>query len=414
MREYGVVSPMFWIGETGRALRKNPNAQRVAIYLMTAPSSEMTGVFYCPLSSILNDVGIFEAPCKSLASPSEGAKEGWSDPLEGVKQAILTLIELDFCFYDFESEFVFVKEMARWQIGESLKEKDNRVVGLRKYVKSMPKPIAARFLKRYNDDFHLGFDLDDYAEWLKGKPSPDKAPSMPLARGYIEPLRSQEQEQKQEQKYINTNKQQTEVSEAMEPSADESVCCVSSCEDNFSEDEVIDAPIKVQIEHAQLKNLDKIEDDKKPLTLVELIAACKTFGIRLSHTPKTEAIANRKTVNLVVLRECVKAWNGTNTGTGYFIGILENASKDPNSILPHDKREKPELSAETITDKQAGYFASRLVKDVSFQSTFGVGHQTFDTFIDQVTQRLHDPEYFKEYMPWMQKLGFIPTRREAV
>lgn len=211
----------------------------------------------------------------------------------------------------------------------------------------------------------------------------------------------------------NTNKQQTEVSEAVEPSADESVCCVSSCEDNFSEDEVIDAPVKVQIEHAQLGDLEKIEDEKKPLTLVELITACKTFGIRLSHTSKTEAIANRKTVTLAVLRECAKAWKATSTGTGYFVGILENASKDPNSILPHDKREKPELSAETITDKQAGYFASRLVKDNSFRSTFGVGHQSYDTFIDQVTARLRDPEYFKEYLPWMQKLGFIPTRREA-
>lgn len=214
--------------------------------------------------------------------------------------------------------------------------------------------------------------------------------------------------------HINTNKQQTEVSEAIETPKNDSVCSVSSCEDNFSEDEVIDAPVKVQIEHAQLGALENISDEKKPLTLVELITACKTFGIKLGHTQKTETIANRKTVNLVVLRECVKAWKGTNTGTGYFIGILENASKDPNSILPHEKREKPELSAETITDKQAGYFASRLVKDVSFQTTFGVGHQSFDTFIDQVTQRLHDPEYFKEYMPWMRKLGFISTDREAV
>lgn len=170
----------------------------------------------------------------------------------------------------------------------------------------------------------------------------------------------------------------------------------------------------MQIEHIQLQNLDKIEDEKKPLNLVELITACKTFGIRLSHTPKTEAIANRKTITLTVLRECVKAWKGTNTGTGYFIDILENASKDPDSILPHDKREKPELSAETITDKQAGYFASRLVKDASFQSTFGVGHQSFDTFIDQVTQCLHDPEYFNEYKSWMQKLGFMSTKKEAI
>ena len=411
MREYGVVSPMFWIGETGRALRKNPNAQRVAIYLMTAPSSEMTGVFYCPLSSILNDVGIFEAPCKPLVSSSEGALERVHSPLEGVKQAILSLMKLDFCFYDFESEFVFVKEMARWQIGESLKEKDNRVVGLRKYVKSMPKPIAARFIERYNEDFHLGFDLEEYSQWSKGKPSPDKAPCKPLQRGYMEPLRSQEQEQEQEQE-INTNKQQTEVC-TEEPAREDGVCSVSSCEDIFSEDEVIDAPVKVQIEHAQLGALENISNEKKPLTLIALITACKTFGIKLSHTPKTEAIANRKTVNLFVLRECVKAWKGTNTGTGYFIGILENASKDPNSILPHEKREKPELSAETITDKQAGYFASRLVKDVSFQSTFGVGHSSFDTFIAQVTQRLHDPEYFKEYTPWMQKLGFMSTKREA-
>lgn len=210
----------------------------------------------------------------------------------------------------------------------------------------------------------------------------------------------------------NTNKQLTHT-EAIEPSADESVCCVSSCEDNFSEDEVIDAPVKVQIEHAQLENLDKIEDDNKPLTLVELITACKTFGIRLCHTPKTEAIADRKTVTLPVLRECAKTWKATSTGTGYFVGILDNASKDPQSVLPHEKREKPELSAENITDKQAGYFASKLVLDNSFRSTFGIGHQTYDTFIAQVSSRLHDPEYFKEYLPWMQKLGFVSTRREV-
>lgn len=77
--------------------------------------------------------------------------------------------------------------------------------------------------------------------------------------------------------HINTNKQQTEVSEAIETPEDNSVCSVSSCEDNFSEDEVIDAPVKVQIEHAQLQNLDKIEDEKKPLTLVDLIPPYDLF-----------------------------------------------------------------------------------------------------------------------------------------
>lgn len=224
------------------------------------------------------------------------------------------------------------------------------------------------------------------------------------------PYRNQEQEQEQ---YINTNKQNTEVSEA-KTSTDESVCFVSSCEDCFDEGETFDAPVKVQAEQKQLEHLQDTVDETKPLTLVELITACKTFGIRLSHTPKAEAIANRKTVTLAVLRECAKTWKATSTGTGYFVGILENASKDPQSILPHEKREKPELSAETISDKQAGYFSSRLVKDASFQSTFGIGHQSFDTFIDQVTQRLHDPEYFKEYLPWLQKLGLISSKKEAV
>lgn len=194
MRDYGQVSPMFWIGETGRALRKNPDAQRVALYFMTAPSSEMTGVFYCPLLSILNDVGYFYL----LGSPSEGSLEGVVSPIEGVKQAIFELQRLGFCFYDFESEFVFVSEMARWQIAQELKPTDNRVVNVRKLVKAMPKNMAALFLKRYNDVYHLGFDPEIWIDPYLNK-GIIEAPLKPLERGLLKPLRSQEQEQEQEQ-----------------------------------------------------------------------------------------------------------------------------------------------------------------------------------------------------------------------
>ncbi len=198
MRDYGKVSPRFWIGETGRKLRKMPDAQRIAMYLMTAPMAEMTGVFYCPIATILNDVG---APYEGLQRESEGASKGLArgqeDPskghqrgVEGVKRALEALKELDFCFYDFESEFVFVKEMARCQIAEKLKPSDNQVKGIRKLVENMPKPMRARFIERYNKDFSLGFD-----EEIEEKPaSPLEAPS--------EPLRSQEQEQEQD---INKN-----------------------------------------------------------------------------------------------------------------------------------------------------------------------------------------------------------------
>lgn len=196
MRDYGIVSPRFWIGETGRKLRKMPDAQRIALYLMTAPMAEMTGVFYCPVATILNDVG---APCEGLASAYEGASEGLARGdvppseghqrgIEGVKRALKTLQELDFCFYDFESEFVFVKEMACWQIAEKLKPSDNRVKGIRRAVENFPKPMRTRFLARYNEDFSLGFEVE--------KQQKNEAPS--------EPLRSQEQEQEQEQD-INKN-----------------------------------------------------------------------------------------------------------------------------------------------------------------------------------------------------------------
>lgn len=173
MRDYGMVSPRFWIGETGRKLRSMPYAQRVAMYLLTAPASEMTGVYYCPVATILNDVGL---PSESLARDHEGA-------LKAVKEALKTLRSLNFCEFDFDSEYVFVKEMARWQIAEKLKPTDNRVKGIIKTVESMPEPMRARFIARYNGDFSLGFEVE--------KQQKNEAPS--------EPLRSQEQEQEQEQ-----------------------------------------------------------------------------------------------------------------------------------------------------------------------------------------------------------------------
>ena len=180
MRDYGIVSPRFWIGATGKELRKHPYAQRVALYLMSAPSSEMTGVYYCPVTSILFEVG----------SPFDAPSKGLQEQIDAVKEALSILSDLDFCLYDFESEYVFVKEMARWQIAESLKPSDKRVIAVRKAVASMPLAFQRAFVERYNVDFCLGFSADEIAKIA----SPIEAPSMPH--------RSQEQEQEQEQKHI--------------------------------------------------------------------------------------------------------------------------------------------------------------------------------------------------------------------
>jgi hypothetical protein len=168
MRDYSTVSPKFWIGATGKALRGDPPAQLLALYLVTSPHSSMTGVFYCPVAYMAHETGL---------------------TLQGAQKALSRLIEVGFCDFDDATDTIFVVRMASFQVGDDLKEKDNRVIGIRKEVERMPRGlIRQRFIALYGKSFRL----DDLAE----KDSPPEAPS--------EPLRSQEQEQEQEQEEKNS------------------------------------------------------------------------------------------------------------------------------------------------------------------------------------------------------------------
>jgi len=163
MRDYGVVSPKFWIGETGKLLRGDPEAQVLALYLITSPHSNMTGIFHCPILYMSHETGI---------------------PIEGAGKALARLIEAGFCRYESATETVFVVRMAAFQIGEGLKAGDKRVIGLRKEVARMPNsPLKSMFLNIYGEKFQL-------ADLAKND-SPCEAPS--------EPHRSQDQDQDQEQ-----------------------------------------------------------------------------------------------------------------------------------------------------------------------------------------------------------------------
>ena len=159
MRDYGVVSPKFWIGETGKALRGNAEAQLVALYLMTCPHANMIGVFHCPLVYISHETGI---------------------SFEGASKALASLSEAQFCTYDTSTETVFVHRMAAYQVGETLKAEDNRVKSVVKEWQNIgPALLQQAFFAIYSEAFHLPTTTK--------KKSPSKAPP--------KPLRSQEQEQ---------------------------------------------------------------------------------------------------------------------------------------------------------------------------------------------------------------------------
>lgn len=135
MRPYGTVSPLFWTGRTGKALRTDRDAQVVALYLMTNPHSHQTGMYYLPLMYMAHESGL---------------------TIEGARKALTRLSEDSFCEYDEASEWVWVREMAAWQIGTALSVNDKRCKGVQQYLESMPNlPFVQRFVARYRVDFHL-------------------------------------------------------------------------------------------------------------------------------------------------------------------------------------------------------------------------------------------------------------------
>lgn len=159
MRDYSKVEPKMWHGKTMKALRKSPDGLVVALYLMTSPSSNMLGLYAQPILYMAYETGLGE---------------------EGARKGLQSCIDAGFCSYDEESEFVFVHEMACYQIAPELKAADLRCKGIQKDYEALPdNPFLGAFYERYADVFHL--------TKARGIEAPTK------------PLRSQEQEQEQEQ-----------------------------------------------------------------------------------------------------------------------------------------------------------------------------------------------------------------------
>ncbi len=169
MRDYAKVAPQFWTGRTGKLIRSlGHEAQVLALYLMTGPNANMIGLYYLPIPTMAHETG---------------------SPLEGASKALRSLCEVDFCAYDEDAEVVWVREMARFQIGESLDGKDKRIAGVMREFESVPKSrLHNDFWSRYSEPFSL----------------PARELDKPLRRGFegpSEPLRSQDQDQDQDQKH---------------------------------------------------------------------------------------------------------------------------------------------------------------------------------------------------------------------
>lgn len=163
-RDYSTLRSAFWTGDTGKRIRKRgDDAVVVALYLVSAPTANMIGLYYLPLPTLAHETG---------------------RPIEGALKALASLSEEGFAHYDEASETIWVPQMAYYQIGESLKASDNRCVSVLKQANEHRKSrYFSAFVERYWDAYSLP----------KQKPlgSPSEAPS--------DPLGSQDQEQDQDQ-----------------------------------------------------------------------------------------------------------------------------------------------------------------------------------------------------------------------
>lgn len=340
MRKYSSITPKFWIGKTGRKLRGDISAKLVAAYLLSCPNNEMTGVFYCPLCQISAETGLpLEAPSVPLPSPFQG-------PLKGIREALETLQREDFAIYDYESEYVFVKKMALFQIAQELKPTDKRITGLKTAIESMPENFKYLFIKEYNECFNLGFKdipAPDFKEFSSQTQDENKTSASPI-EAPSKALRSQEQEQEQET-YTRTEKSEKhpEVSEdfagrvSEKPSfsktdpTEEELPLLNAEEEKdtqptVSKTEKVQKGGKVKNESSALQKPDDVPIDRWNDFIAHRKAIKKPFNSYALKLMQTECKKAGWTMTEAIERVLAEGW------TGFKAEYVKDEWKNPNAV----------------------------------------------------------------------------------
>lgn len=144
-----MLFPTFWTGKTGRDLLAAGNkAQLLALYLLSNPAANYTGIYRLPMATMAEDLGL---------------------ELSEVRDTMSAIESTGFARYDGRTKYVWIVESARLQLGE-LKAADNKV----KYVNT-------EFAKLPTDCAFLSDYYAKYARALHLKPRAD-LPAYAVAR----------------------------------------------------------------------------------------------------------------------------------------------------------------------------------------------------------------------------------------
>jgi hypothetical protein len=161
--EFSKMYPTFWSGKTGKALRGDAEAQVIQHYLIDNQHTNMWGLYYLPKPYINHDTG-------------------HSDKI--IKRVLQKLEELGFAYYDDETEYVFVVEMAHMQVGE-LKNGDKRIGSANRFYRDVhDNPFLGMFYDRYAEELAISEDRRGLEGASKGLTRGLEDPPKSLVRDY--------------------------------------------------------------------------------------------------------------------------------------------------------------------------------------------------------------------------------------
>ncbi len=141
MRNYAVITANYWTGETGQRIQEKGGIEAACLgaYLISNRHSNAIGIYYLPIPLI----------CYELRALPE----------DKARQALQVLAQEQFSAYDEARSMVYVRNMARFQLGESLSRKDKRVryvvTELEQAVQSGAVLFAHDFFNRFQGDYQM-------------------------------------------------------------------------------------------------------------------------------------------------------------------------------------------------------------------------------------------------------------------
>jgi len=171
MRDYAKAFATFWTGKTGKRLRGDLEAQVLAAYLFTGPHRHPMGLYYIAIPTICHETGL---------------------SAEGASKALRRLSEETFAHYDEASEVIWVPEMAKHQIGESLKPNDKMVAWINREYQSLP---SNRFLRAFFDKYVTAYHIRERRTFK----APSKPLQSPIEANHITITSPNKQEQRQKE-----------------------------------------------------------------------------------------------------------------------------------------------------------------------------------------------------------------------